>query len=411
MKRTLLAGAIGLALAIPLTTSSAFAQDMATEPGSAPTDDTVQAPVVTVAPATRAEVIARVAVSGTLVAAEEVLVNTRINGYAVESIAVEVGDTVAAGAVLATLDESGPAAQLAQAEAELARSTAAIGQAQGQIDAAAASRTEADASLERTERLRRSGNVSQATLDQAKAASTSARANLASARNGLDVAKAQQTAATSQRDLASLTLERTKITAPVAGIVSARSVRLGEIASGGGEPLFRLIRRGELEVAVEIVETELGGIDAGDGASLDVAGVGAVDGEVRLIAPTVDQRTRLGMVRIAMPERQGLRAGLSASGWIITDRREAITVPARAVLTRNLESSVQVVEGGVVARRLVTAGILSEDGRREIIDGLAEGEQVIARAGAFFVDGDVVRPMERITDARDAVTGDAEAAR
>ena len=411
MKRTLLAGAIGLALAVPLTTSISFAQETTNAADPASADGAVEAPVVTVAPATRAEVTARVAVAGTLVAAEEVLVNTRINGYAVESIAVEVGDTVAAGDVLATLDESGPAAQLAQAEAELARSTAAIGQAQGQIDAAAASRTEADAALERTERLRQSGNVSQATLDQAKAAATSARANLASARNGLDVAKAQQTAATSQRDLARLTLDRTEITAPVAGIVSARSVRLGEIASGGGEPLFRLIRRGELEVAVEIVETELGGIDAGDGASVNVAGVGAVNGEVRLIAPTVDARTRLGTVRISVSEKEGLRAGLSASGWIVTDRREAITVPARAVLTRNLESSVQVVEDGVVARRAVTPGILTEDGRREIVDGLAEGEQVIARAGAFFVDGDVVRPMENIADASDAVAGDAEAVR
>lgn len=120
---------------------------------------------------------------------------------------------------------------------------------------------------------------------------------------------------------------------------------------------------------------------------------------MRLIAPTVDQRTRLGSVRIAMPERAGLRAGLSASGWIVTDRREAVTVPASAVLTRNLESSVQVVADGVVARRTVVAGILSEDGRREILDGIAVGETVIARAGAFFVDGDRVRAMEAVADA------------
>ena len=412
MKRTLLAGAIGSVLsALLVVLPAALAQQGASTIDAPSADDVARAPVVTVAEASLAEVVARVSVSGTLVAAEEVLVNTRVNGYAIESLAVEIGDAVAAGDVLAVLDDSGPAAQLAQAEAELARATAAIGQAQGQIDAAAASRTEADASLERTERLRRSGNVSQATLDQARAASSSARANLVSARNGLDVARAQRTAAESQRDLAALTLERTEITAPVAGIVSARNARLGEIASGGGEPLFRLIRRGELELAVEIVETDLGGIDRGDTARVNVAGVGAVDGEVRLIAPTVDRRSRLGTVRIALPAKEGLRAGLSASGWIITDRREAITVPASAVLTRELESSVQIVEDGVVARRDVVAGILSEDGRREILDGLEGGEQVIARAGAFFVDGDVVRPVERIVEAGETAAGNAEAAR
>jgi len=171
MNRTLLAGAISLAIALCWAPPIAHAQETG-DAVSAIADTAVQAPVVTVEPARRAEVTARVTVSGTLVAAEEVLVNTRINGFAIESIAVEVGDRVSAGDVLASLDDAGPAAQLAQAEAELARSTAAIGQAQGQIDAAAASRVEADASLERTERLRGSGSVSQATLDQAKAASS-----------------------------------------------------------------------------------------------------------------------------------------------------------------------------------------------------------------------------------------------
>jgi Cu/Ag efflux pump CusA len=166
------------------------------------------------------------------VAAEEVLVNTRVNGYAIESIKVEIGDSVEAGSELATLDDSAPTAQLAQAEAELVRATAAIGQARSQIDAATANMRETDATLKRNERLRQSGNISESTLDQAKSAASSARANVASARDGLNVANAQRTSAESQRDLARLTLARTRITAPVAGIISARNAQLGEIASG-----------------------------------------------------------------------------------------------------------------------------------------------------------------------------------
>ena len=196
-------------------------------------------PVVTVTKATPGEVETRISVSGTLVAAEEVLINTRINGYAIESISVEIGDTVEAGDVLAILDDSAPAAELAQAEAELLRATAAIGQAKSQIDASNATLREADATLQRNERLRESGNISAATLDQASAAASSARANVASARDGLNVANAQRTSAESQRDLARVTLARTQIKAPVAGIISARNARLGEIASGGGEPMFR----------------------------------------------------------------------------------------------------------------------------------------------------------------------------
>lgn len=375
-----------LALLCVLATHTVYAQ-------SDEANATAESPVVTVTKAALGEVETRIAVSGTLVAAEEVLINTRINGYAIEAIRVEIGDVVEAGSVLATLDDSAAAAQLAQAEAELVRSQAAIGQAKSQIDATTATLTEADANLKRNQRLRESGNISEATLEQARASATSARANVASARDGLNVAEAQRTSAESQRDLARLTLARTEITAPVAGIISARNAQLGEIASGGGEPMFRLIRNGELEVAVQVVETALGGLDKGDEAIVNVAGVGSVTGMVRLVPPTVDPRTRLGSVRLSLPVNPSLKAGLSASGWIIIDRHESITVPASAVLTQGLASHVQLIVDGVVQTRPVTAGVLSANGSREVLEGLEGGEQVIARAGAFFIDGDEVRAV------------------
>jgi len=398
MIRTFFATILTLLLACALFISAGKTQTA----NAVTTVETAEPPVVSLAQATMSEIIARASVSGTLVAAEEVLVNTRVNGYAIETIAVEVGDVVTAGAVLATLDDSGPRAQLAQAEADVLRADAAVGQARSQIDSATANQTEADASLTRNEQLRNTGNISRATLDQAKAAAASARANLASAREGLKVATAQRTASESQRNLARLTVERTKIKAPVNGIVSARNARLGEIATGSGEPLFRLIRGGEIEIAVDVVETGLGGIDVGDSAQLNVAGVGPVSGEVRLVSPTVDARSRLGSVRIALAEAGALRPGLSASGWITTDKRNALTVPASAVLAKGLESYVQVVEDGVVKTRPVVAGVLSSDGRREIIAGLDNGVNVIARAGAFFIDGDRVRS---ITSQAPASTG------
>jgi len=386
-----------LALACSLVVHNAYAQS---DEASA-----AESPVVNVTTATTGEVETRISVSGTLVAAEEVLINTRINGYAIESIRVEVGDLVEAGSALATLDDSAPAAQLAQAEAELVRAGAAIGQAKSQIDATTATMIEADANLKRNERLRQSGNISEAALEQARAAASSARANVASARDGLNVANAQQTSAESQRDLARVTLARTQITAPVAGLISARNAQLGEIASGGGEPMFRLIRNGELEIAVEVVETALGGLDKGDEAIVNVAGVGSVKGTVRLVSPVVDARTRLGSVRLSLPMNPALKAGLSASGWIILDRHESITVPASAVLTQGLESHVQLVVDGVVQTRPVTPGVLSANGRREILDGLDGGESVIARAGAFFIEGDLVRAVETQANA-DAIAGD-----
>lgn len=351
-------------------------------------------PVVSVAEARQSGVVARTAVSGTVVATEEVFVNTRINGYAIESISADIGDRVEAGDVLAILDDAGPTAQLAQAEAELIRSEASIGQAQSQIDAATASTTESNSSLKRIQTLSNSGNISKSALDQARAASATAQANLASARNGLSVAVAQQAAASSQFDLAQLTLNRTKILAPVSGVISARSATLGDIANGGTEPLFRIIRDGQLEIVVDVVESGMAGIHIADRAEFRVSSVGDVIGEIRLIAPTVDPRTRLGKVYISLPSMPELKAGLSASGWLLTAERNVVTVPSSAVLTDGITSSVSKVVDSTIVKVDVVAGVLTSEGRREIISGIEAGDKVVAKAGAFFIDGDVVRAVE-----------------
>ncbi|MEF9605628.1 efflux RND transporter periplasmic adaptor subunit, partial [Paracoccus sp. PXZ] len=79
-----------------------------------------------------------------------------------------------------------------------------------------------------------------------------------------------------------------------------------------------------------------------------------------------------------------------ASGWIVTDRRQAVTVPASAILADASGERVQVVRDGRIETRKVRGGLLWQ-GRREILEGIAAGEQVVARAGAFFRSGDQVR--------------------
>ena len=376
-------------IALLLGSSSAFSADEAAKTNPSKS----RVPTVTVSVAEAATVTARVPISGTLVPREEVLVNPQITGYAIESIKVDIGDAVEAGDVLAVLNDSTLAAEVTQAEAELLRADAAVRQAQNQIDAAQASTDEADATLDRTEQLKASGSLSQASLNQAKAAALSARAALASAQDGLQVANAQVVQATSQRDLAKINLARAKILAPVGGLVSARNAKVGAIAATGTEPMFRIIRDGQIEIEAEVIETELGAIALGDAVEATIAGNGTVTGTVRLIAPTVDQDTRLGLVRVALQGNNVLRAGTFASGWITTDSHSATTVPSSAVLTDQGGEFVQIVDEGTIARRKVVAGLFSENGVREIIDGIEVGETVVSRAGAFFRDGDRVRPI------------------
>lgn len=352
----------------------------------------MRVPTVTVVQARTTEVVARVPVSGTLVAREEVLINPQITGYAIEQINVDIGDQVKVGDVLVVLNDSTLKAQLVQAESELLRARASVRQAQSQIDSTKAAMDQADAALGRAEQLGESGNVSQATLDQSRSAALSARAAFASAGDGLQVAEAQVVQAGSQRDLAVLNLARAEIRTPVAGVISARNVKLGAIATAGAEPMFRMIRDGEIELEAEVIESALGTISVGDRAEMAVAGNGTLDGEVRLIYPVVDPATRLGVVKISLPDREALRSGLFAGGWIVTAKRDAVTVPSAAVLTDAYGAYVLGVEGDTIIRKNVVAGLIWRN-RREIVSGLANGETVVAKAGAFFADGDRIKPL------------------
>lgn len=355
-----------------------------TAQGAAP----AERPVVTLAQAERGWIEARVPVSGSLVARQEVQVHALVSGHEITGIEAEVGDSVTAGQVLARLSEDVLSAQLAQAEAEYQRAEAGISQAESQIASTQASLTQAVAVLDRTRSLRQSGNASQAVLDQAIATEASARAALASASDGLGVARAALAQAHAARRIARLNLDHARITAPVAGVVVARSARLGAIP--GGEPLFTLIAAGEVELEADVIETALSQLQPGDAAEIEVAGLGRVQGRLRLSPAAVDPVTRLGQARIALDPVAGLRPGLFASGWVITDRRQAVTVPASAVLVDASGERVQVVKDGRIDTREVRAGQIWQ-GRREILEGVEAGEAVVARAGAFFRSGDQVQ--------------------
>jgi len=207
------------------------------------------------------------------------------------------------------------------------------------------------------------------------------------------VSEADVASAEAQLKALRLRLSRTEVVAPAAGLVAARSAEVGAIASSAAGALFTLIADGEVELEALVLETALPLISAGDPASVNAAGLGTVEGKVRLVSPQVNATTRLGTVRIDLPADPNLRAGSFARAVITVERKRALVLPVAAVLNDETRSFVQVVDGeGVVRTREVEPGIIDGD-RIEIREGLQEGETVLARAGAFFQDGDRVEPV------------------
>jgi HlyD family secretion protein len=121
-----------------------------------------------------------------------------------------------------------------------------------------------------------------------------------------------------------------------------------------------------------------------------------VAGSIRRIAPEVDQASRLGAIRIALEPGSAARSGNFARGEIELLRREGVAVPSSAIIYKGSDAFLQSVRDGKVTTVPVTLGARA-DGLVEIVTGLAEGEEVVARAGTFVADGDRVTPVRAET--------------
>ncbi|MHB2166915.1 efflux RND transporter periplasmic adaptor subunit [Alsobacter sp. R-9] len=355
----------------------------------------IAVPAVTAAVAQRREMVDSLLVSGNLIARQEALVNAEVDGLKVIELLADEGDRVQAGQVLARLNKETLDTLLAQNDAAIARADAAVAQAEWAIPQAEAAFTEARAALNRTMTLKESGNTTQELIDQRTAAARTTEARLSAARSGLQVAKAEKASAEAQRAELKLRLARTEIRSPVSGVVSRRNVRLGAIAAvAATEPMFRIIANGEVEFEAEVLETQVARLRTGAPVTVTPAGGQPVEGRIRLLPAEIDPMTRLGKVRVSLPQSDALRVGSFARAAIVVERREGIAVPTPAVLFGAAGERVQVVRDGRIAERKVKAGITA-GGYTEILDGLAAGEQVIAKAGAFLRDGDAVRVADQ----------------
>lgn len=393
--------AIALAASLMAGAFATGGRAWAAEPASVPEPAAV-APAVTVVAAVERAVIERAVVTGTLVPRDEILVAPEIEGTRITELLVEEGAQVARGQPLARLSLEMIVTQEAANVATLAKAQAAIIQARSQIVQAEAAQVEANLALERTRSLVRTGNATAVTLEQRISTAQGNEGRLAAARGGLQLAQADLETARAQGAEIALRRARTEIRAPEAGIVSRRTARVGATATAAGEPMFRLIARGEIELEGEIPEVWMPRLHVGDPVQLDWDEGRTLRGRVRRIDPEIDRATRLGRVRISLDPDPTLRIGAFARGKVEVARRTGVAVPLSAVLyAADGAASVFVVAKDHVEARRIVPGLAAE-GFMEIRSGVQADEAVVARASSFLRDGDRVRAVVPPLKAADA---------
>lgn len=300
--------------------------------------------------------------SGSIAARDELIVGSDANGVRLTEVLVEAGTSVRRGQLLARGDD-------AQLQAQLAQQDALIRQAQ-------AEKVQADANLERAERIVDSGIYSVETVQARRTAALAAAARL-------ELAQAQR------REL-EVRIAHTRVLAPADGVIARRSASVGQVVQSGVE-LFRLIRGGELEWLAELPDHALAQVQPGASAQLVLADGRRIDGTVRLVAPTVDTRSRNGLVHVALPAEAGLKAGGHARGEVVVARTTMLTLPESVVLSRDGQPVVFVVGADEVAHLTRIATGTRQRGLVEVTGGLAPEARVVAAGAGFVKDGERVR--------------------
>lgn len=348
-----------------------------TKPQAAANSDN-NLPVVTAVIPHRAAVDNQLEFTGTINARYDLPIGIEGEGGRIAGVFVEAGDRVRQGQVLAKLDPSVVAAQVASLEASL--------------EEAKANAELAQADFRRAEAVAPAGALSKEEVERRHSVSATAVAKV-------KVAEAQLAEARGR-------LARMEVKAPSDGVVLTRRAEIGQSAMAGGDPLFRLAKNGEVELRGQVAEQDMPHVKLGQKVSVHVTGVSrSFEGEIWQIGAIIEPTTRLGSVRVALKPDPDLRPGAFARAVLSVDHNSQIIVPQTAVLSDNAGSYVYVLDAAnKVVRKPITVQGTGTDGVI-VATGLTGEESVVAVAGAFLREGETVRRADTASPGVTATKG------
>lgn len=310
--------------------------------------------------------------NGSIAAWQESLISSELGGMRLLALSAQVGDNVKRGQLLATFSDALLKAELAQQSAVLAETQATLAEAQS--------------NLRRALLLKESGAISVQQITQYATVRNTVFARMSAAKAGVQAA--------------TLRLQQTRISAPDDGIISARAATVGAVVQSGQE-LFRLIRQGKLEWRAEVSAEDSSRLSPGQTASIVALDGSIIKGSIRMVAPTVDPQTRKALVYVDLPVAPGasagsaplknIRPGMFAKGEFLIAQNTSLSVPASAVVLRDGYSSVFVPDASQKVKQVRVSTGKTQQGRVEIVSGLAPGNQVVDSGAGFLADGDTVR--------------------
>jgi HlyD family secretion protein len=376
-----------------------------------PAGTNTEAPVQ-VAEATSTEIHRIVTAEGVLYPIAQATIVPKISAP-VRTFHVNRGDHVRQGQLLAELESRDLAAAVAEAKSQYEQAQSAfrattnaslpedIRKAQLDVDTAKQALDAAQKVYESRQELLRQGAIARRSVDEANLAYVEAKNQLEAAQRHLDTlqnvgrqeqtanAQAQMDAAKARYDAAQAQLSYARIESPIDGVVTDRPLYAGEMATPD-KPLITVMDASRVVARVNVPNAQLSFIKIGQVGAISSESVpGELDGKVTVISPALDPNSTTAEVWVEANNPNGeFHPGSTVQVSIITETvKDATVVPVAALLPSDEGGSIVMVvnQNSIAEERRIEIGI-REDGKVQILKGVAPGEKVVTVGGLGLED-------------------------
>jgi RND family efflux transporter MFP subunit len=313
--------------------------------------------------------------SGTVRAKTSSIVASRVTGT-ITSIRVKEGDRVAAGDVLALIDDRDAAQRVAAAEA-------AANEAQSSRIAAGEQRSLAEVTHGRYKNLYNEKVISRQEFDQIEMQKKVADAEYNRVSQAVERTNAYLQEARVQHAF-------TKITAPVSGVVAEKKIEAGSMAVPGMH-LFTIEDTSQFKIEAAIDESLIKKVSPGMPAYILFDKTSEkLNGRIVKVVPSIDPASRTFLIEIALQDRL-LRSGSYGKVLVPQGKKESLLIPAVAIVERGQLTGVFVVDDKmIVTYRLIKTGRVY-DKLAEVLSGLSKGESIIVSGMEKAIDGGIIK--------------------
>ncbi len=344
-----------------------------------------------------------VTANGELFAEELTNVTNKVPGRILK-LNVDLGSVVNQGDILAELEKDDYRFRVQQTEALVDQMRARLGLLNKNTDDVVPEQVavvkEADAALreakfilETTAQLKEQGVVSKIEFEKANVRAQGVEARYQAAISDVMQMRSQLSERRAQLALVRQQLEDTTIRAPFSGAITRRQGSIGEFLPVNAA-IVTLVRQNPLRVRLGVPERQASRVRQGQPIEIRLEGVAErFTGRVVRLSPAIEVQNRSLVIEGEIPNPTGLlRPGSFVEGAIVVNSGAmGVVIPAAAIASFAGIDRAFVVKNGVLEDRVVRLGRRMPDGQVEVLEGLAAGDQLVAKAGDRMVKGQKAR--------------------